>query len=226
MKKTKIFVSGLLTLCLVSCGDKPKSHSSDESSEDAAMVDDSTASDSSQQAPSETASTDSAVMDTAVMDAVSTDTVAIKEVASALAAQASVPFKSSRFKENKTVDCDGIECSFSFSIDWPVEGNPETLSSVRNWIANAVLNKKASFSTAKELSKAVIKNDYEEGYIGKDVDVNIKDNGDKIEVKSVVSWSAGYSVSSPMGATTRTAVFDAANGSLISEKVVKEGDDE
>lgn len=135
-------------------------------------------------------------------------------------------FEFTHYSSSRTEDCDGIDCNFSFNIDWPTEGAEDAVDNIRKWIVEATLGERRSFSSASDLANAIIRNDREEGNIFKEVSANIFDNGSEIKVETAVSWSAGYSVSSPSGRTVRTAVFNVKNGDLISEDVERTGDDE
>lgn len=125
----------------------------------------------------------------------------------------------------QTVDCDGLNCVFTFDIDWPSDGPKKVVDKVRRWIAASVIGREVSFNSALELEEAVISNDRYEGNIGKTVKVEISVGDSEIEVTTTVSWVAGYSVSSPWGETTRTATFNISNGQIISEDVERDGDD-
>lgn len=126
---------------------------------------------------------------------------------------------------NKTVDCDGIDCNFSFNIDWPTEGPAEVTDKVKSWIISSTLGRAGSFDSPFELEQAIIQSDRNEGYIGKQVYVKINVDDSAIHVATTVSWDLGFSIHSPRGTTIRKASFDISNGDLISENVQRQGDD-
>ena len=145
---------------------------------------------------------------------------------SQVAEQEAVPFKFDMSKDAESVDFDGIECSFTFNIDWPAEGSPAVLKSIRQWIIKTTVGQPMDIDNVTALRSAIISKNSENGYIGVNVTVKINDKGSEIAVESSTDWSAGYSVSSPWGKTTYTGVFNASTGQLISEDVVREGEDD
>lgn len=138
----------------------------------------------------------------------------------------SANFEWTNFTDEETQDNDGIECNYNFNIDWPENGNPTTVQNVRAWIVKSALGQNMSFTDAESLAEALMDNTEEDGYIYYSAEVKIGEDGTNLNVKCIVDWRAGFSVSSPWGKTTSTAVFNKSTGEIISQNQVGEGEDE
>ena len=135
------------------------------------------------------------------------------------------PFQIDNYSDERTVDYDGLECNFTFNIDWPLSGNPQLIESIRSWITETILGRSADCTSGEQLAEAVVDADGDSGNISKDVSVSISEEGSDIKVETSVSWSAGFSPHSPMGRTTAMATFNPSDGTIISQDIVREGDD-
>ena len=134
-------------------------------------------------------------------------------------------FKFRNFSNEQEVDLDGIDCLFNFNIDWPEEGDPIVLEKIREWIAGAVINREVAYNNVNGFVEAII-NEEVPGNIAKTVNVKIIVVKSEINVETSVEWSAGFSLASPWGKTVHTGVFSRADGELLSQNIVREGEDE